>query len=115
MPKRSLSREEFVRDLGHLVGFETVSGKGIGLNEAMAFVQDHLDTRAYVDLIQPYVPPKDSEEKGNELILLASNSDTKTPDICYLVHMDVVPAKPNQFKMRVEGPNAVGRGTSDMK
>ena len=48
-------------------------------------------------------------------ILIAGNMETLSPDIAYMVHMDVVVGKPEQFEMVVDGDRAVGRGTSDMK
>jgi succinyl-diaminopimelate desuccinylase len=51
----------------------------------------------------------------NTEILIAGNSSTLSPDIGYMVHMDVVSGKPEQFRINIEGDKMIGRGTSDMK
>lgn len=37
------------------------------------------------------------------------------PDLLWFAHVDVVPGTPDQFKLRVEGEKAYGRGAKDMK
>lgn len=104
-PELSMSREKFISDLSMLISFPTITGQPEGFAEAMAFVREQISSQAHVELI----------ENNGEPILLASNKPGKNPDICYLVHIDVVNAKPEQFSMMVEGNTAIGRGVSDMK
>jgi acetylornithine deacetylase/succinyl-diaminopimelate desuccinylase-like protein len=88
----SMSRDQFMHDLGELVGFPTITGQPEGFREAMLFVQEQISSQAQVELL----------ENNGEPILLASNQAGKTPDVCYLVHVDVVNANPEQFSARME-------------
>jgi succinyl-diaminopimelate desuccinylase len=101
----SLTRSELEEHLTALVGFETVTGGEKDFTEAFQYIKDNLHPSAQVEMVgDPQAP-----------VLLASNSETKTPDICFLVHVDVVPGRPDQFSLKIEGDVAYGRGVSDMK
>lgn len=100
-----MTKSEFTNDLAKLVSFATLSGSFDELKKALDFIESKIDTRAVIERIN---------NQGVET-LVASNIRTKTPDICYLVHADVVAGKPSQFTMKIEGDLAIGRGTDDMK
>ena len=71
----------------------------------MDYVESILPKKAFIKR----VVNKDAE------ILIAGSSKGLSPDIGYLVHMDVVSGRPDQFKSNVLGDKIYGRGTSDMK
>lgn len=100
-----MNKDIFVHDLEKLVSFPTLTGQPEGFQEAMSFIREQIDPRAHVTLLP----------NNNEPILLASNKPTKTPDVCYLVHVDVVAAQPHQFSVQIKDGVAYGRGVSDMK
>lgn len=100
-----MKKDIFIHDLEKLVGFPTLTGQPEGFQEAMQFIQEQIDPRAHITLIP----------NNNEPILLASNKPTRSPDVLYLVHADVVAAQPHQFSMQVKDDIAYGRGVSDMK
>lgn len=100
-----MNKDIFLHDLEKLVSFPTLTGQPEGFQEAMSFIREQIDPRAHITLLP----------NGGEPILLASNKPTKSPDVCYLVHIDVVAAQSHQFSMQVKDGKAYGRGTSDMK
>jgi len=100
-----MNKDIFVHDLEKLVGFPTLTGQPEGFQEAMSFIQKQISPEAHVQLLA----------NNGEPILLACNKPTKSPDVCYLVHVDVVTAQPHQFSMQVRDGVAYGRGVSDMK
>lgn len=101
----SFDAELFTQHLSKLTSFKTVTGQLEGFDEAMNFIQKQLSPEAHVQILP----------NNGEPILIASNRETKTPDVCFLVHVDVVAAKPHQFSMQVKDGVAYGRGVSDMK
>lgn len=83
-----------------------MTGQEEGFDEAFEFIQSRIHPGADVQLL----------ENNGERVFLAANTRTKNPDVLYLVHVDVVPTEnPEQFKMKVDGDLAYGRGASDMK
>lgn len=113
MPRSSIetfTRDKFINDLRQLVSLRTVNmdketRNAEPFNQAMHFIQEQINPQAYIEVMG---------HEGTQ-ILLASNSETMSPDICYLVHVDVVPAKESQFEMEIDGDMAYGRGVTDMK
>lgn len=100
-----MKKDIFLSQLTKLVSFETVTGNVAENSKALDYVEFLLNPKVFVKRI-----------KNNKVeILTASNVKTQSPDIAYLVHMDVVSAKAEEFKLKVEGDKAFGRGTSDMK
>ena len=118
MKERGLTQEKFVHDLENLVGFPTFTGGKEGFDDAFKFIHEQIHKNAFVkdfEVEYKVMTPK-GEETRTERVLLASNFDTKRPDVLYLVHVDVVaPTVPNHFTLKVEGDDAFGRGTGDMK
>jgi len=100
-----MNKDLFIKQLSKLVSFETVSGNVEENTKAVNYVVSLLDKRAKIKRIK----------NKNAEILIASNTTSLVPNIGYMVHIDVVAAKPEQFKVSVKGDKIIGRGTSDMK
>jgi len=100
-----VKKDIFISQLTKLVSFETITGNVAENSKALDYVESLINPKAIVKRI-----------KNNKAeILMASNTKTQSPDIGYLVHMDVVSAKPEEFKLKMDGDKLFGRGTSDMK
>lgn len=100
-----MDKEIFIKQLSELVAFETVSGNIDENSKALDYVQKLINEKASVKRIK----------NKNTEILIAGKSESDTPDVAYMVHMDVVSAMPEQFKTNIIGDKIFGRGTSDMK
>lgn len=100
-----MNKNTFLKQLSDLVAFQTLSDNAKENSKALDYVEKSLNSKAAVKRIK----------NKNAEILIASNKKTMTPDIAYMVHMDVVAAKPEQFKIQIKGDKVYGRGTSDMK
>ncbi|HUC94550.1 MAG TPA: M20 family metallopeptidase [Candidatus Saccharimonadales bacterium] len=100
-----MKKDLFISQLTKLVSFETVTGNVAENSKALDYVES---------LLNPKVIVKRYKIKTAE-VLIAGNVDTMSPDIAYLAHIDVVSAKPKEFKLHEEGDKLFGRGTSDMK
>lgn len=100
-----MKKDLFISQLTKLVSFETVTGNVTENSKALDYVTSLLNSKAII---------KRTKNKNAE-ILIAGNFKTLTPDVAYLVHMDVVSAKPEEFKLKIKGDKAFGRGASDMK
>ena len=73
--------------------------------QALDYIQSKISKKAVIKRIK----------NGAAEILIALNKETKTPDVCFMVHVDVVSGKPEQFSMKIKNGIAYGRGVSDMK
>lgn len=100
-----MNREDFVGQLSKLVSFRTVTRDFEENKKALDFIVSLLDKSLFLER---------KINNGFEY-LKASVKSGNNPNICYLVHVDVVFGEEEQFVMKVEGDRAVGRGTSDMK
>ncbi len=100
-----MNKDLFVKQLTKLISFETVSGNVPENSKALDFVKSILHKKALVKRLK----------NGNAEILIASNTDTTKPELGYMVHMDVVAARPDQFRAVSKGDKLFGRGASDMK
>ncbi len=100
-----LGKQLFIDQLSRLVECNTQPGDFTENSRALDLVVSWLSKKAKVKRLK----------NGKAEILIAGNKDTLSPDVAYLVHMDVVAGKPEQFKMIVDGDKLIGRGTSDMK
>lgn len=100
-----MNKQKFINEITKLISFETVTGNVEENSKAVAYVISLIDKRANIKLIK----------NKNAEILIAGNTKVLTPDIGYMVHIDVVAAKPEQFIAKIEGDKLFGRGASDMK
>ena len=102
---KNLTKEEFTKDLSRLVSFKTLTSDIDQNRKALDFIESKISKKAIIKRIK----------NGNAESLIALNIDTRSPDVCFLVHADVVAGKPAQFKMTIKKGIAYGRGVSDMK
>lgn len=100
-----LTKQLFIGQLTKLVACESLPGNLAENAKALDYVSDWLDKKAFIK----------REKNGKAEILIAGNTETMSPDVAYMVHMDVVAGKPEQFLMKTEGDRLAGRGVSDMK
>lgn len=100
-----MDKQTFTNQLNRLITFETVTGNVIENSKALDYVEGILPKNYFVKRIK----------NKNAEILIASNTKSLSPDVGYLVHMDVVSGRPDQFRPIVNGDKIYGRGTSDMK
>ncbi len=100
-----MQKELFLKQLAELVKIPTLSSDAPQLSQALALIESWADDSCQKKLIT----------NGKAQILLLGNGDLFHPDVGYLVHVDVVQAKPEQFNMTQEGNTLRGRGVSDMK
>lgn len=100
-----LTKDVFVDQLSKLVACESLPGNLAENSKALDLVASWIDKKAKIKRVK----------NGKAEILIAGNVETMNPDVAYMVHMDVVAGKPDQFNMKVEGDKLIGRGTSDMK
>lgn len=100
-----LTKQIFLDQLTKLVACESLPGNLVENAKALDYVVNWIDKRAFIK----------REKNGKAEILIAGNIDTMSPDVAYMVHMDVVAGKPEQFSMKVQDDRLVGRGVSDMK
>lgn len=102
---KNLTKEQLIDDLSKLVAFKTLTSDTGENAKALDFIESKISKKAIIKRIK---------NKGTE-ILVASNRDIKNPDVCFIVHADVVAGKPEQFSMKIKKGIAYGRGVSDMK
>ncbi len=100
-----MNKEDFLKQLGDLVAFKTLPGEIEENAKALDYVEKLLVEGLSVERVK----------NGKAEVLIASVNKTETPKYCYMVHMDVVAGRDDQFTMVVEGNKAIGRGTCDMK
>ena len=100
-----MNKQTFINQLKKLVAFETVTDNVEANSKALDYVQTLLDKSVVVKRIK----------NKNTEILIAGNTKTNSPDVAYMVHMDVVSAKKEQFTLVQKGDKLFGRGSSDMK
>lgn len=100
-----MNEQTFLEQLKVLVALPTLPGRAEENAQALEYVLSLIHPDAVVERYQ----------NGSAEILLLSTKATKEPDVGYMVHMDVVGAKPYQFAVTQEGDKLMGRGVSDMK
>lgn len=100
-----LNKKEFIADLSKLVSFETLTSNIRENIRALDYIESKINQQAIIKRIKA----------GGSELLIASNTNTKKPDVCFLVHVDVVAGKPEQFSLKLKNNVAYGRGVSDMK
>lgn len=100
-----LTTEIFTKQLSDLIAFQTLPDNREELLSCLSFIQSLIAKEMCTQLIREDVSP----------ILLAGKEITKTPDILFLAHADVVSGKEDQFRAKQRGNVLFGRGASDMK
>jgi succinyl-diaminopimelate desuccinylase len=87
-----------------LIGYDTSNPEGI--KKAAGFVKGWLESRD--------IPVEELDVRGMPLLAASAGKDG-APKIVFHGHLDVVPAREEQFRPRVEGDRLYGRGAYDMK
>lgn len=100
-----MTKDDLIKQLGDLVAFRTLSGEVEENSKALDYVEKLIDKEVVVERVK----------NGKAEVLRAWVKKSFSPKYCYMVHMDVVAGRDDQFVMKVEGNKAIGRGTSDMK
>lgn len=93
--------------LAELLAIPSVTADIASVNRAVDLVHDRLER----DGVRCRV---ETDEAGRK-ILWASTDGGRTPDYVLAVHLDVVPAEPDQFRVRTEGDRIFARGAHDCK
>ena len=84
---------------------ETVTSDREANNKALEYIETLFDSSVKIKQL----------EKNGKRLLLAGNTESLEPDVGYLVHVDVVSGRKDQFKLKQESGKLIGRGVSDMK
>jgi succinyl-diaminopimelate desuccinylase len=100
-----MTKETLLSQLGDLVAMKTLPGDFAENSKALTYVQKSFVDGLVVERINT----------GKTEVLVASVNKGNSPKYCYMVHMDVVAGRDDQFVMAIEGNKAIGRGTCDMK
>jgi len=100
-----MDEKQFVEQLEKLVSFKTITGDALENKRGLDYIESLINSKAII---------KRLINNGKEM-LIAMNKKTDTPDVGYLVHLDVVAGSNEQFKMKKERDTLIGRGVSDMK
>jgi succinyl-diaminopimelate desuccinylase len=87
-----------------LIGYDTSTPEGI--ERAAGFIMGWLEARD--------IPVDDLETRGMP-VLACAVGPRSGPTVVLHGHLDVVPARPEQFTPRVDGDRLYGRGAYDMK
>ena len=102
-----------IRFTQELISKPSVTPKDLG---AMSVVTKHLKKLGFKCRLMSF------QEKGTDKIInLYARYGTKSPNLCFAGHTDVVPAgdlaswSSNPFKAKIKGGYLFGRGVSDMK
>ncbi len=100
-----MTKEDFIKQLRDLVAMKTLSSEIMENSRALDYVQELIGEEIDVQRIH----------NGKAEVLMASVRKSDSPQYCYMVHMDVVAGRDDQFEMKIEDGKAIGRGTCDMK
>jgi succinyl-diaminopimelate desuccinylase len=109
-------QEAILQHLAKLVSFQTTSDKPDEILKCLQYIQDELafypfEVRDYPVSYQD----KDTGAMKQTVSRLWLTEPTLHPRIILYCHIDVVPAPPELFEMKIDGDTAAGRGTFDMK
>ncbi len=97
--------EELLRKL---LAFRTIVGDEAATRQALDFVADFLAVRGMS--VARFAPTATMHEA-----LVATTRPTKTPTIMLAAHLDVMPARDEQFTLRKQNDKLYGRGVWDMQ
>ncbi|KKT30624.1 MAG: hypothetical protein UW41_C0013G0014 [Candidatus Collierbacteria bacterium GW2011_GWC2_44_18] len=100
-----MTKEVLIKQLSDLVRFKTLSGNVEENTKALDYVQELIGQGFEMERIK----------NGKAEVLMASVVKGNSPKYCYMVHVDVVSGRDDQFEMKIEDGKAIGRGTCDMK
>lgn len=98
--------DEAVRLLSELVRFRTTADSPGEIRKCADFIVKNLKRRGVVVSVH---------ERNGKVSVIATFGKTKSPDIFFNAHFDVVPASSHLFVPRVDGGRLYGRGSEDCK
>ncbi len=90
------------KHLSTLIAFQTIAGENGAKKECLCFIEETFFKRAEI---------LHGEVSGCPYLLL----EHPHPQLLWFAHIDVVPAKEEQFRIHREGDTLFGRGVKDMK
>lgn len=100
-----MTKEDLIKQLGDLVAYKTLPGEVEKNSKALDYVRNLIGEGVEVERFK----------NGKAEVLIAQTTKGNSPKYCYMVHMDVVAGREDQFEMKIEADRAIGRGTCDMK
>ncbi len=104
--EKELTLQELLKTIQDLIGFKTVDGNFDEFYNAVEYIERFFEgTEVFIR----------KHFFGKYPALFISTFATKTPDVMFQGHIDVVNGKSEQFKPRIEGDKLFGRGSVDMK
>ncbi len=98
--------EGLVKLISELVRFRTTSDNPSEIRKCSDFIARHLKRRGISVNVH---------ERNGKVSLVATFEKTRSPDIFFNAHFDVVPASSHLFEPKVDGDRLYGRGTDDCK
>ncbi len=99
-----IPRDSFLADLSTLIAFRTVAPDAEAKRACLHWVRDNFLTRGALPVEEGMV--------ADGPYLYVPHPD---PKLLWFAHLDVVPGRDDQFTMRIDGDEALGRGVKDMK
>ncbi len=98
--------DEAVKLLSELVSFRTTEDNPAEIRKCADFIVTHLKRKGVVVNVH---------ERNGKVSIVAAFEKTKSPDIFFNAHFDVVPASSHLFVPRIDGGRLCGRGSEDCK
>ncbi|MBU1085046.1 MAG: M20/M25/M40 family metallo-hydrolase [Candidatus Beckwithbacteria bacterium] len=99
-------RKEIISIVSKLISFKTIDKNLQEINNCIDYIQDYFSNSKLI--VKKFT-------SGNIPSLVISNQDTKSFDILFNGHIDVVPGTKKQFTAKVTNLKIFGRGAIDMK
>lgn len=99
-------KNELKRIVKNLISFETTSGNHDAIDACFKYLESELSW-------YPFRVKRYSRNQNQSMVW--STSRGVSSQIILNAHLDVVPGKPTQFKLKERGGNWYGRGVMDMK
>ncbi|MGB9590434.1 MAG: M20 family metallopeptidase [candidate division WOR-3 bacterium] len=97
---------------------DDITALTINLAEIPSLAQNPDDLRRVIEIADGFLPRgmiRHRYKKETRHSMVVSFVEGKHPETLFLAHLDVVDAKPEQFRPRLEGDRLYGRGVMDMK
>lgn len=99
-------QEKIIKTITDLIKIPSVSGNEKEIEIVLDYVKNFFAGKAII---------KEFRYNNAAPVLLAANIKTDDFDLLIVGHLDVVPAKDNQFSPKIEENKLLGRGSNDMK
>ena len=102
-----MDTNNLVDQIKKLISYHTVSTNKDEIRSCMEYIKSNLCHTSTCKITE--------YEVNTNPIAIISTHDTKTPDVAFLCHIDVVSAHQRLFHMEKHKGKIIGRGVSDMK